>query len=75
MTSFVRFFVTSRPHVDLIPEFSNISRVVIRASDSDIKAYLTSEINKTKRLAMFTTKDPQLKEDIVNTINKKAGGM
>lgn len=75
MESFIHFFVTSRPHVDLKSEFSNISRIDIWASNSDIKAYLISEINKNSRLTMFTAKDPQLKEDIINNINGKAGGM
>lgn len=75
MESFVYIFVTSRPHVDLELEFGNISRIDILAKDSDIRAYLTSEINKNSRLAKFTTKDQQLNEDIVYNIGRKAGGM
>jgi hypothetical protein len=75
MESFVYFFVTSRPHVDLQLKLSNISRIDISSSDSDIKTYLASEINKTGTLATFTAKDPQLKQDIVSNISGKAGGM
>jgi hypothetical protein len=75
MCSFTRFFVTSRPHVNLEAEFTNISRIDIWASTSDITAYLTSEISKSRKLAKLITRDPQLKQDIINKISAKAGGM
>ncbi len=71
----IRLFITSRLHVDLEPEFGNLSRNDITASNSAVKAYLTSEINENSKLARLTTKDPQLKEDIINGISEKAGGM
>jgi hypothetical protein len=75
MTSFARFFVTSRLNIDLDAEFSNISRIDIFASDSDVKTHLTSEIDKSSKLAKLITRDSRLKEDIINGISGKAGGM
>jgi hypothetical protein len=75
MTSFARFFVPSRLNIDLDAEFSNISRIDIFASDSDVKTYLTSEIDKSSKLAKLITRDSRLKEDIINGISGKAGGM
>ena len=75
MESFVRVFVTARPHVDLQSRFTNIFRVEIVASSSDIEAYLDSEITTNNRLSMFTAKDPNLKEEIIKSVNEKADGM
>ena len=73
MESFIHFFITSRPNIKL--KFSNISQVPIEATDSDMKIYLTSKIGKNSRLTGFTTKNPQLKEDIINSITQKADKM
>ncbi|KAL8773444.1 MAG: hypothetical protein Q9209_001547 [Squamulea sp. 1 TL-2023] len=52
-----------------------MSRLDILAESSDIKSYLESEINKSKRLSMFTARDITLKDEIINTVNEKAAGM
>ena len=72
---FIRFFITSRPHVDLKAKFANSSRIDISASDSDIKTYLKSEISTNNRLSLFAAKDIKLKEDIVKSVSEKAAGM
>ncbi|KAL8716183.1 MAG: hypothetical protein Q9220_000088 [cf. Caloplaca sp. 1 TL-2023] len=71
----VRLFITSRLYIDLQPKFIDIFRVNIVANPSDIKAYLRSVIETNRRLSLFTTKDPKLKEDIVNAVNENADGM
>lgn len=68
-------FVTSRPHVDLQVKLTNIHRIDILASSSDIKAFLVSEINTNNRLSMFTAKDSKLQDEIVKSVNEKAAGM
>ncbi len=68
-------FVTSRLHIDLEEKFANIYRVEIRASYSDIEAYLKSEIKTNSRLSKFTAKYPKLEEEIMTSVNEKAAGM
>ena len=75
MESFVRVFITSRPHLDLQVKLTNIFRVDILASSSDIEAYLKSEINTNNRLSIFTAKDSKLKDEIIESVNQKAAGM
>lgn len=75
MEAFIRIFVTSRPNVDLQAKFTNICRVDIWASDSDIDAYLKSEINTNNRLSKFIAKHPKLEEEIMRSVNEKVAGM
>lgn len=72
---FVRLFITSRPNVDLQGRLSNLTRVDIVANKHDVKTYLLSEIETNKRMRLFTTKDPNLKMDIVHGLQVKAQGM
>ena len=75
MESFVRIFVTSRPHLELQARLSNTRRIEISARDSDIRAYLKSEINTNNRLCKFTAKHPKLEEEIVRSVNENSAGM
>jgi hypothetical protein len=75
MESFTRFFITSRPHIDLKSYFSNVSRLDILASESDIEAYVTSKIDDSETLTGFIEEDPSLQQDIMNTVSIKARGM
>ncbi|KAL8790643.1 MAG: hypothetical protein Q9213_000491 [Squamulea squamosa] len=72
---FIRIYITSLPHIDPQAGFINMSRLDILAESSDIKAYLESEVSKSKRLSMFTARDTTLKDEIINTVNEKAAGM
>ncbi len=56
-------------------KLTNIHRIDILASSSDIKAFLVSEINTNNRLSMFTAKDSKLQDEIVKSVNEKAAGM
>ena len=73
--SCIRFFITSRPHIDLATEFENVLRIDIVASYDDVKAYLTPVIKKNSKLARLIARDAKLEAEIVDTIAGKTGGM
>ena len=75
MEPFIRMFVTSRPNIDLQAKFTNVCRVDICASDSDIDAYLRSEIDTNNRLSKIIAGHPKLGEEIRRIVNEKAAGM
>lgn len=68
-------FVTSRPNIDLQAKFTNMGRVDIYASDSDIDAYLKSEIDTNSRLSKSIAEHPELGEKIRRIVKKNAAGM
>ncbi|RMZ72366.1 ankyrin repeat [Pyrenophora seminiperda CCB06] len=72
---FTRLFITSRPHLELQTRFTNLSRIEITASHSDIQVYLESEISTSSRMSLLTAKDPTLKAEIIDTISRKSEGM
>jgi hypothetical protein len=47
----------------------------IIARDSDIYTYLEGEMSKNRKMSKFLDRDPSLKADILEKVNKKAGGM
>ncbi|OJI96719.1 hypothetical protein ASPVEDRAFT_251254 [Aspergillus versicolor CBS 583.65] len=67
-------FLTSRP-IDFPVEFSQIHRVEIIASTSDIESYLATEIQSRSRLSRLITRDPSLEADIIKCIIANAAGM
>ena len=71
----VRIFLTSRPHVDMLAQFSYAFCINIAANDSDIKAYLAYQISKNNRISMFARKDTMLKDEIIESLSGKAAGM
>jgi hypothetical protein len=71
----VRLFITSRPNVDLQGRFSDLTRVDIVAKESDVQAYLLSKIEGNSRMRLFTTKDRNLKAEIIQGLQTKAQGM
>lgn len=72
----LHLLITSRPNVkDLAVHFDNISQMEIRASDTDIKRYLESEINKRERLRAVLQANLSLRDTVVDTIVRKAQGM
>ncbi|KAB5560309.1 ankyrin repeat-containing domain protein [Coniochaeta sp. 2T2.1] len=71
----IRLLVTSRPVLDLQGRFSCLCRIDIAAHESDIRAYLESAIDGDESMQRFTSKDPNLKEDIVNSLQVMADGM
>jgi hypothetical protein len=72
----LRLLITSRPNVkDLDLKFGNASQLEICASDSDIKQYLESEIDKKERLRAILKTNLSLRDTVTNTILQKAEGM
>lgn len=72
---FTHLFITSRPHLDLQPQFSDLVQIDIAASSSDIRVYLESEISNNIRMSLLTNRDTGLKAQIIDTITQKAAGM
>lgn len=75
LMSFVRLFVTSRPHLRLGTEFGGLTRLELRAREEDIQAYLEAELETNDRLHDFTSDDPKLRAEIISRVNQKAAGM
>lgn len=71
----LRLFVTSRSNIDLVPKFTDVLRVDVLASASDIESYVTSYISRNSRLSLLTARDTNLKQEIVSTVCQKAQGM
>ncbi|EED17209.1 tankyrase, putative [Talaromyces stipitatus ATCC 10500] len=71
----VRFFFTSRPHIDDLAHFTNLTRVEISASGSDIETYLELEIMSDTRLCKLLAKDWGLKDSIIQLVKSNAAGM
>ena len=71
----VCLLVTSRDIPIIEPELPGAYRLVIRASDEDIKKYLKERISSSSDLMAHTEKDPKLYDNIITTIVDKAQGM
>src|SRR5689334_10919705 len=71
----IRLLLTSRPILDLQGRFSRLCRIDITAHESDIRAYLESEIDKDERMQRYTSKDSNLREDIIRNLQVMAEGM
>lgn len=67
--------VTSRHDTTIDREFEGTERCEIRASDEDVKRYLTTQISRGGRLARHIKDDPNLRDVILNTLTKNAHGM
>jgi hypothetical protein len=62
--------VTSRPHLEVAHELEKSGlRLGIGATDSDIKEYLFTHLNKKRQLA------PGLKDTVVEALSSGADGM
>ena len=72
----LRLLITSRPNVKhLALKFDNVLQLEIRASDSDIKRYLESEIDKERKTESHFKTNPSLRDLLINIILQKAEGM
>ncbi|KAF8461238.1 hypothetical protein BDZ91DRAFT_684166, partial [Kalaharituber pfeilii] len=67
--------VTSREIGNLWELFRDTARVEIRASDTDIRTFLRSQLEKKPRLQVHFKKDPELLPFVIDTIASKANGM
>ncbi len=70
-----RMLITSR-ELDSFPnELYDIKKLEIRATNEDIRAYVTSRIHSTFRFAKSITANPYLAKEIAEGVVKKAQGM
>ncbi|KAL8689137.1 MAG: hypothetical protein Q9218_005122 [Villophora microphyllina] len=67
--------VTSRPWHDINLQFDGSPQLEIRASDHDIKRYLSDQILHQPRLKKHTQADPSLLPLIEDTVVSKSDGM
>lgn len=70
----LHLLVTSRLHINQC-QFPNAVEIEVRASDSDIRRYLTTQIQTRERLRRHTKSDPDLQATLINTIAQKTEGM
>lgn len=69
-----RLFVTSRPNnEDIFQYFGKAPKIVISASESDLRQCISERIDERKEIVNRLT--PELREEIVNTISAGASGM
>ena len=74
-SKFASIFVTSRPHVNLASELNDCASLEVRATDSDMCAYLKARTANHKVLRRIVDHSPALEDYLVDTICKKANGM
>ena len=70
-----RLLVTSRHIPAIQSKFRDDSRIDIRASDEDVKSFLTTYISQREVLADLIGEREDLREEIVRTIVSKTKGM
>ena len=73
----IRIFLTGRPHIHLgVDEAlqTKLGAIHINAYEGDIRGYLIHEIEQDEKINPGDMNE-QLKEEIVETITGKAGGM
>lgn len=72
----LRLLVTGRPHIDSVAQrFQETSKLEVRASDDDIKAYLEGRIENAETLKPLIGKQPKLRNFIISTIVEQVKGM
>lgn len=71
----MRVFLTSRFNVNVTFKIPHAKRARISATRHDISAYVESKIHESSRLTQFTTKDPELRRHIIDSISSRADGM
>ena len=74
-SNFGSIFVTSRPHVNLTQELNDCVCLEVRASDSDMCAYLKARTADHKILRRIVDHSPALESHLIDTICSKANGM
>ncbi len=72
-----RFFFTSRylTEMEHLFDFDGCARLEIRASDQDIRRYISSQVACEARLAKHIEKDHSLLKDVEEAIIQKSDGM
>ncbi|KAJ7577681.1 ankyrin repeat-containing domain protein, partial [Mycena floridula] len=67
--------ITSRDILTIAQEFTNETRIDVRAHDDDVLSYITYRIEQDKKLKRIVKEDAVLKKDIVTQVTEKAAGM
>ena len=75
MSLYASIFVTSRPHVNLAQQIPNCLSLEVRATHSDMCAYLQARSADYKLLRRIVDQNPALEAHLVETICSKARGM
>ena len=70
-----QLLVTSRDIPDIALEFKDAAKLHIRASKEAIENYIMVRISKSRNLRRHISRDPTLKNEIVQTVARKAEGM
>ncbi|KAK7967599.1 AGC PKA kinase [Apiospora aurea] len=73
--STLRLFFTSRRSVDLHDRLGVSSSIEITASTSDIREYLATGISQNERLSSILQIHPDLRDQIIDTVQIEADGM
>ncbi|KAJ7435625.1 ankyrin repeat-containing domain protein [Mycena latifolia] len=71
----VNIMMTSRPHINLDPQFPNMRTIEIHATEEDIHKYLDTQIQKSVRLSKHIHTRPELCNEIQAKIGENAKGM
>ena len=66
---------TSRHISDIGGSLAGATRIEIRASDADIKAYVLAQVKSKDRLRGFCRDDAALQDEILEVVGSKADGM
>ena len=69
------FLVTSRPVPDIEDQFKNRPRLEIKATDEDIRRYVSDQILRKPNLKKHIKADPDLRALMIGTISRKSDGM
>ena len=68
-------FTTSRPHLNLAKEFCDCTSLEIRATDSDMRAYLKARTADHAILRRIFKQDSALENHLIDTICTKSNGI
>ncbi|CAG8958257.1 hypothetical protein HYFRA_00000611 [Hymenoscyphus fraxineus] len=71
----IKTLFASRPEIDIGYELEGFSQVSIAANSSDLRLYVTSEIERRTRERRLNIKDLSLKEHIMKVLSEGADGM
>lgn len=73
----IKLFVTSRRETDIARSFASFPTIQIEAKEvaSDIESYVKFELDRCLGDGTLKIADPKLKEEILEALLKKAGGM
>lgn len=75
VSHFAAMFITSRPHLNLAEEFRDCACFQVRATNSDMCAYLTARTADHAILRRIIKQNPALEAHLVDTICSKSSGI